>query len=483
MAGLTAFRKAYLSSDESHESTFESLSARRMRYALYWSMYENTAYDRVHTWSTSYKHQYAIYKYARGLYNPTYRIGSFYQGHLWGGALDMDGGLGGAIPIETDNDNLRPALMTLWQDSRMSHLKDVISLRGTVEGDIVLRVVDDTEKGLVYIDRVHPAKIEELTLDDMGNVKGYVLVEKRPHPESPGREVEYREVVSRDGPNVVYETFLNSSPYGWYGQPSVWEVPYTFVPMVVAQHNDVGLEWGWSEVHPLRLKIQEVDELASMVSDHIRKSIDPVYLMKGMNDTTITLTGAQGDSDTRPQPGREEVKAIWNVPKDASAEPILGDLDVGDALQHISALLSELERDYPELQTDIWATGATSGRALRIARQRVETKVLQRRESYDYALVRIQEQAMSIGGYRGYSGYEGFGLDSYDRGDLDHAIADRPVFTPDPIDGAEIREAEWRAINEAIEAGANLPGLLEDMGWPQERIERVVSGDQNLDNV
>jgi hypothetical protein len=87
--------------------------------------------------------------------------------------------------------------------------------------------------------------------------------------------------------------------------------------------------------------------------------------------------------------------------------------------------------------------------------------------------MRIQQQAIAIGGYRGYRGYEGFGLDSYEAGDLDHMISNRPVFKPDPLDKTEILQAEWQAINEAIKAGADLRGLLEDMGWPQERIDMV----------
>ena len=476
--GLTAFRRAYFASDATHAETFGSVEARAMRYALYWAMYEQTSYDTVHSWATALKHQYGVYKHARNLYNPSYRLGNFYAAHLWGGTLDTAAGAEGAIPIETEHEELRSAIATFWKASNLSALKDVLTLRGSVEGDLILRVHDAVEKGRVYLERLDPGTVTALILDVLGNVKGYTVEEKRRHPESPMREVTYRLVVSRDGLNVVYKTFLNNAAYGWNGQPATWEEGYTFVPLVLIKHVDVGLDWGWSELHPLRSKVREVDDLASMISDQIRKTIEPVWLMKGMGRKTITITGAQanetGATGTRPMPSREELKTIWDVPLNSKAEPMIAPLNLGDALLHVNGLLKELERDYPELQQDIWATGSTSGRALRVARQRVEAKVLQRRANYDAGLVKIQMMALSIGGMRGYKGYEGLGLESYAAGELEHQIAARPVFVPDPMDAVEISQALWTAAEVAVRAGADLGGFLKGAGWSDERIAEAI---------
>jgi len=108
-----------------------------------------------------------------------------------------------------------------------------------------------------------------------------------------------------------------------------------------------------------------------------------------------------------------------------------------------------------------------------VARQRVEAKVLQRRENYDAGLVKIHQMAIAIGGMRGYGGYEGFDLGSYEKGDLDHRIAVRPVFTPDPMDDVEISQAFWSAAKTATEAGANLGGYLKAEGWSDKQIAEV----------
>jgi len=181
-------------------------------------------------------------------------------------------------------------------------------------------------------------------------------------------------------------------------------------------------------------------------------------------------------ASTRPYPGREEMVALYG-PAGAEATPLVAPLDIEATVGYIKDLLAELERDFPELQMDIWTAGGdASGRALRVARQRAEAKVRQRRMAYDDALVRAQMMAVAIGGFRGYEGFSGFGLESYGRGDLDHAIAKRPVFAQDPMDDMEIELARWQAANEAVKAGVPLKVYLRRQGWNQDELEGLDDG-------
>jgi len=471
--GLTAFRQAYFASGNVVD--YESFAARQMRYQILWSMFENTAYEEVHSWVTRMKTLFGMYKNIRSLYSPAYRLGSFYSAHLWGGPLSLTAEAEGAIPIETDHDNLRVALAALWKATNFGTAKDIFTLRGCIEGDLILRVHDDVEKGRVYLERLDPSTVTKLILDSRSNVKAYTVEEKRSHPDKPTQTVTYRLEVTRDGANVVYQTFLNNNPYSWNGQPEIWEEAYTFIPLVLIKHIDVGLDWGWSELHAVRSKVREINDLASMVSDQIRKTVNPVWLMPG-KPQNIVLTGASPTTG-RPMPSREEIKTIWNWPEGSRPEPMIAPLNLADALKHIDSLLEEVEREYPELQTDIWASGATSGRALRVARQRVEAKVHQRRAGYDAGLVKLQMMALSIGGMRGYKGYDGLTLDSYEKGDLDHSIADRPVFAVDPMDKVEVSQVFWTAAKTAVDAGADLGGYLKEEGWSDEQITRMVAAE------
>lgn len=475
MAAYKAFREPSLISDPLEAGNFTDFEARRFRYALYWAFYENDIYRNIQDWATGYKTQYGLYRYIRGVYNPAYRIGEFWKSHLMGGALDREAGPIGALPIETATEALRPAIAQLWRWSNWAVNKDVFTMHGTIFGDVALRITDDDERGKVYLQLVHPGIIREAERDPFGNVKGYLFQEKRPDPTGSKRAVEYAEECRRDGDMVVFKTYLNGKPYAWSEQGEEWQEPYGFVPLVVVQHNNVGLEWGWSEFHPDREKIHGVDDLASKLHDQIRKLVDAPWLFAGVSKSSSTptteMTQLSGEAAAkRPQPGREEIPALYG-PLGATATPLVASLDIAATSAEIKAMIAELERDYPELKVDIMrASGEASGRALRIAQGPAEDKVNQRRANYDDALVRAQQMAVAIGGFRGYDGFEGFDLDSYAGGALDHSIGERPVFAEDPLDDGEIEKAFWEAANSAIRAGIPLPVYLKRKGWTDEEI-------------
>lgn len=481
MAGARAFKEAFMSANLSDPVAFADVNARRMRYAVLWAFYENTAYRDVHLWSQAYRSRYGMYKYSRNIYNPAFRLGSFWQTHLAGGGLDPMAGDGSEIetslPIITDNQALRDALATGWRNSNWSVRKNIMTLWGSVMGDVGLRVIDDTDRNKVYIDVVHPGSISDITLDAFGNCKAYTLEGIVADPrEGKSGTVTYGEVAFRDGDSVVYETYLDGKPYGWNDMPATWDEPYGFIPFVLVKHNDVGLDWGWSELFPALSKVREVDDLASKMSDQVRKMVDSPWLMAGVKKSDITVKGADR-SDENPEPGRQEVPMIY-APSGSTATPLVAPLDLAAAAGHVNAILAEIERDFPELQHDIWSAGGdASGRALRVARQRVESKVLMRRTNYDNALVRIFQMMVSIGGYRNYDGFTGFDLDSYGNGDLEMSIGERPVFKADPIDDIEQAQMLWQAVRTAALTGIGPDVFLAHEGWSDEEIAKITASE------
>lgn len=489
-AAFRAFREPYLISlPTTVDGDFGDWEARKLRYALYWAFFENTAYRNIQSWARTYKRDFGLYRYIRHIYNPTYRLGVFWQTHLWGGQLDPEAGDGqgepSALPIQVgetaDEERLRAAIAQLWVNSNWSVKKDVLTLQGSMKGDIGLEVVDDPLREKVYLRIVQPDVVKSVNLDDFGHVKGYVFELERDDPERPGRDVTYTEEVTRDGDLVVYRTYRNNSLYDWTdtddGRGAEWDVPYGFVPFVMLQHNDVGLDWGWSELHAGRGKFGEADDLASKLSDQVRKSVDSPWLFSGVDKPGSTPRTTSRDNETyqatssaadRPQPGREEVPALYG-PAEAKATPLVAPLDVSATVEYIQSLLEEIERDFPELRADIYtASGDASGRALRVARQQAESKVRMRREGYDQALVRAQQMAVAIGGMRGY--FEGYNLESYEAGALDHSIGKRPVFAQDPMDDIEIEYEFWRAAEQAQKVGVSLPAFLGRQGMTEAQI-------------
>lgn len=486
MRGLKAFREAYMSADPTDDRDFASVDARRLRYALLWAFYENTAYRDIHSFAPKLRADYGLYKHIRGIHNPAYRLVEFHVTHLLGGALDPEAGDGkrtpSALPILTDNSALRPAIARLWRDSNWGALKPIWTRYGAGLGDVGLQVIDDPVRERVYLKVVHPASIRDVELDTWGNVKAYVIEELRPDPAhamdrfvvNPAREVpmvRYTEIAMRDDDDVVYQTFRDGRPFDWSGgdQPE-WAEPYGFVPLVLTQHLDVGLDFGWSELHAGLAKFREVDDQASKLSDQVRKMVDAPWLFTGITapaNTPKTKSATQGEG------GRQELPALYG-PSGADAKPLVAPLSIGEVAERTKDLIAELERDYPELQMDIWAAGNVSGRALRVARQRVTTKIQGRRTGYDASLVKAHQMAVAIGGMRGYEGYQGFSLDSYAGGQLDHQIGERPVFDADPLDDIEIEAEFWGAAKAAKDADYPLELFLEDRGWEQGRIKRYL---------
>lgn len=480
MVGVRAFREAFMSAELTNAQAFADEGARRSRYQAFWAFYENSAYKEIHSWAQSYRSENGLYRYIRNVYNPAYRLGEFWKAHLWGGLLDPEAGDGeedpSALPILTDNPALRRALAQLWRDSNWQVQKDIVALHGPVLGDAGIRIVDDPVRRKVYLRHLHPATITELTLDPFGNVKGYELEESWPDPQRPGEWIRYRETAERvGGEGVLYRTYRNDQPFAYDGRPAEWVEPYGFIPLVMIKHNDVGLDWGWSELHAARSKIHEIDDMASLLHDHIRKSVNTPWLFTGLlpGNAVSTMPAASPTLDN-PQPGRETIPAMWTASSEASAQALVAGLSIADVGTALDRLRQEIEVDYPELRFEqLRLAGQVSGLALRIARQPAEVKVLQRRPVYDDALVRAQQMALAIGGFRGYQGYEGFDLGSYAAGALEHHIGKRPVFAVDPLDDLEEEHSFWEVATLAKNAGLPLAIYLKRRGWSSQDLAEV----------
>ena len=472
IAAYRAFRAEMMSSPSEGGSEFTDFESRRLRYAVAWSFFENTAYQDIHSWAVTYRTRFGLYKYLRDIYSPAQRIASFARDHIWGGSLDPLAGLEGCLPIVTDNERLRLPISTLWTWSNWGIVKDIVTLQGAVMGDALLRVVDDVATGKVYLEQIHPGTVSALDKDRFGNIKGYVIEERRLHPVS-GKAVDYKETCERGpGEEVIFRTYLGKALFAWNGDVAEWSEPYGFVPMVHIQHNNVGLGWGQSEFHAAYSKINEANDQGSMLSDQIRKSVNPKWLFSGVKDgATAPARTSTTPTATHPQPGREEADALYASDPQAKAQPLVAPLDIAGALSNIQKVIDAIENEYPELKFDeLRAQGKLSGVALRVARQPIETKVNQRRANYDNALVRAQQMAVAIGGWRGLPEFAGFGLDSFDQGALNHSIGPRTVFSVDPIDKVEESRVFWEAAKVAKDAGATLDAYLKDAGWDDERI-------------
>lgn len=501
-AAYTAFHERMLNADPAQDKGGHAFSnaewnrhaARATRYDLYWGLYQNNAYrDLVHHYAARYKTSFGASKSIRHLYNPAYRLGEFWAGHLMGGLLDPMAGNGeselSALPILTENESLRPAIAKLWKDSSWQVKKEILSRWGAVMGDVGIKIIDDTKKGEVRKELVHPSHLRWVDFDDQGCVKAYIIRKRVNDPRvndianiAPGidplslaRPVFYEERAFRDGETVVYQTFLNEMPFAWNGENYEWEEPYGFIPLVVVPHESIGMEYGQNCFHAGLSRFMEVDDQASCLGDGNRKDLKaPHYISGAAGPKDLKQGGADRatrtarDDIANPEPSRTEMGFLYGPPL-STAMSLCVPRKIGEIVEHIRALNEDIEKNYPELLADTGNLGGTvTAEAIRNARQQASSKVQTRRVGYFHGEICSTQMAVAIGGFRKYKGYGGFGLESYKAGKLDFQIGHTPVFEVDPLDAINEDAAFWAACGAAVTAGVPLSLYLERNGWSKE---------------
>jgi hypothetical protein len=499
--GASTFHESYFVSELKHHRPghqhreWGDYFARYARYSTFWAHFENNVYREIHLWSELLKDTYDLYRYTRSIFSPAYRLVEFWATHILGGSLDPLAGDGvtrpSALPIVTENEAIRAPIAQVWRDSNWQAKKEIWSRFGAAMGDSAVMVVDDPVKQKVQFRVVDPRTLRDVSRDNFGNVRAYILEENRPDPESrtvtgPPAYAIYTEACERVGESIRYATFRNGQPYDWRayeeGDPrsgtlTQWTEDYGFVPLVFVQHRDVGQGWGWSELQPSLSKLHEVDDVASKLNDWIRVTVDCPWLMTGcvppgqsallgVPASTELVISDEGDTPK----GRDRIPTIYSNDPASKAQPMIAPLDVAAVSAHIGSLLQELHADHPELLADDAGPNA-SGIARKVAREKVEATVVQRRSGYDDAMVRANQMAISIGAQKGYPGFEGFTVESYSRGDLEHSVGQREVFAVDVE--AKIAESLARAtvVKTLTDAGVSKESAMRQAGWSDEEIQ------------
>lgn len=474
-AFIGAFREDSVTSSLNGSDEFDEFESRRLRYAMYAASYENTSYRNIHSWSQGKRVRYGLGKYIRDIYNPTAQLVDFHTSSIWRGSLAplLEGG---AIPLVVSGDNeeqLRRAADSFLRMSNFEVGKNIVVMKGCNLGDVALRLVDDVGRGQCRTEVVDPSMIEDVVIEN-GIVKAYRLTNWQYNEH--GMNAKYTETCERgDNEDVIFKTYINDRQTAWDGyEESEWVEGYGFIPLVVIQHRNVGGKWGWAEVHPIQGKIMEIDDQASMLSDYVRKSVNAPALISGMAkpSTKLTTTTSDATSDN-PQPGREENKFIWaGDTVQASYTPMIAPLSISEVIANIQNIMGSIESDMPELRKSIWDIGGDpSGVALSTAREPTEAKIVSRRTEYDAGIVRAIQMGLAIGGMRGYKGFEGFDLSSYERGDLDISIAQRPVFPEQKSEKTMTNNAFWQTWA-AVSGTGSIPfeSFARSYGWTDEQL-------------
>ena len=478
MAAIQAYRAFWNPSltDSSYESN------RLARYQMAWGFYQNRVYDNLTSYlAATYPAGSQIYKYTKGLRNPIPAWVDFYVTNVWGGQLDLEAGNGqekpSALPIITENDNLRPAIAKVWQWSNWNAKRLLTTINSAALGDAFIVVVDSPRAGKAYMQVRRPSEFTSIDWDDFGHVKRCVIEYKT--QDDDGKAYDFKQVIEHPsvwgGKFTRYTTYRDGKLYAYPenvqdGQKTAqWEVPYDFVPVVHIPFKDVGEGWGALGYSATIPKIDAANSLASLLNTQIGKTVNPILLVYGLQSGGVTIT--TGDE------GQDEIPMLYSPksPTESRIEPLVTTLDLTGALALLDAQLANIAQDLPELRMSEAMRSGLSGEALGRAFSDVAARINAVRGNHDSGLVRAHQMAIAIAGASGYDpAFRGFDLNSFKSGLLDHGIGDRPILPTSASEAVDTRGKQWDQVTKAVTAGMPLEtALREIMGWEDDDLAQM----------
>jgi hypothetical protein len=474
---------------------WDDYTSRLARYEILEGYYHNLAYHKIMQYAQSLKVSEQLYKHVRGVHNPDKRLVEGYVAKVFGGVLDTKNGTTGAIPLQSQNKTLPEAVVKLWVDSHWGQKKSLYVRYGAMKGDSFIKVVDDIQHEHIRIEAVDPAKVKKIEKESDGTIT-YAEFEYYIRDTDTGFNRLYREVVTPELFQVFtrQEVRVNGLLVGFENIPfsyhtngrnevvSEWANDYGFVPLVHVQHTDMGLMFGAPAVHGVLNKINELNDLASVVNDGMRNQVQlPLVTINAILGTldfgSDQSTNTTADNSSIDTPRKDTMKVL-NISGDgADLKALPPTINIADALQNIINIQNEIENDLPELALHrIREGGQLTAPGVRSAYDDAIARFQEARGNYDTGLVAAQKMALAIGGSQGYDGYGGFSLLSLKDGSLDHQIANRPVIS----DTLGLDEQ----INLTLQAlSRNAPrSIYLKMGWSDDEADEFIASGQTSRN-
>jgi hypothetical protein len=171
-----------------------------------------------------------------------------------------------------------------------------------------------------------------------------------------------------------------------------------------------------------------------------------------------------------------------------STETLVGNLDPATIVPVIDRLITEIEKDYPEITVydKLRGQNITTGPSVRMQMGDVSAAVLKSSSCYDSASQRLFQMALAIGGWRANEGHWGptltpqqqkflpFDLSSYEQGDLDIQIMPRPFIKQDESDKASEMQMRTQAVA-SVQNILPIEELYEMLGYRKEDIPDMVT--------
>jgi hypothetical protein len=478
-------------------------SRRRTKYELLRSYYTNEAFEDLIKWQ-AYRSSHRLYTHTRMIYNPVKRLVDFYVNHVYPGVLSEDGsrlpaGIQLAIPLADDTDpELKAAIAQYWQWGNWQAGCGLMVQYGGITGNVLVENIDDLDRGKVIPNVVWAGHVAELELDETDNVKFYAT--EYDSIDEKGQQYTYRKEVDSDS----YKTYRDDKPQGFDGKDAEYENPYGFVPAVWAKHMNQGGDFGIPAVGGSTAKIDELNSLASHVNDQIHKVIHGTMLIATDGDIVPLFSppvkndkrGLLSSADLSTYTTDRQSAPLFKAPPNTTAVPLINNLDLASALEHANALMSEIERDFPEitfyekLREMTQVTGPAADRLMGDVKQ----KVLRVAANYDLQSTKLFQMAAAVSGWRLNRGDWGdkpskqqmkfapFDLTSYQKGQLDFSIMPRPLISLNESEMIGIDKARADAVKVKSEFIDEIQ-ILSELGYNEDKIKEIQKRRREIDVI
>ncbi len=457
-------------------------------YQLLWAYYDNALFDKYNrsVWE-GYKSAYNLYRYIRPIRNPVRRLVDFYAGIIYPGLLvedesELDTGVQSAMPFSKKvDDRVKSAVAQIWQWSNWQANKAVYVRYGGALGDVFLEVVDDLDRGKVYISVVWPGFLYDLDRDQAGNVKSYCIQYQAYDDDGPY-------TFKKEADDISFRSYRNDQLYQ--------EIPniYGFVPGIWVNHSCTGTIHGAPAMAGSQEKIDELNNLISQTHDQIKKVLQSPTVLATSNPGGIKKffgqekRGATSEFDAT-KGGDNESILLFTAGADTKAQPLLSMLDLAGAQALIEAQEMEIQKDHPELGffDQLREMSQLTGPAADRIVGDVKAPVYEAMANYDRGIVAALQMCLAIGGMRASSGAWGsmnaeqekfrpFDLDSFKRGDLYLAFKPRPILTPTKLEIAQEKQTLYAGIAQGVQnAGLPVEFVLKDYGFSDEQLVELAA--------
>jgi hypothetical protein len=297
-------------------------------------------------------------------------------------------------------------------------------------------------------------------------------------------------VVTKD--TISY--FKDGQPWdysGDRGDGAVVKNPYGFVPAVWVKHFDMGDDFGQPVMWGTLGKIDELNSVISMAHDQIAKIIKAPVLINAAGGTT-RIDGKPDDTKEADKKRGRETMPVIHLPPGSSVETI--PLNLGETLLWVQNQVKEIEADHPELSMyqALRSMSSVTGPAASRLMGDVANLVYSAEASYDQQSVKLFQMAVAIAGFRVNNGdwgpsnsltrqqqkFRPFGLDSYQRGDLDISILPRPIVEPTKLEMWTTRKTQMEALTAQSGLGFPKEFIMSEAGASDKQLQEWADSQQ-----